>query len=131
MKAYCRQGEPKKIVGLIEKTLREDFPHGHPDFIPITLDEVKLHSAKNKDYTGGNSDPLGNFRRVSEALKLWGYRLKPYDVAWIYMMKQVDAVGRMFAQEYEGEIEGIDDKLQDISVYAKLARILYKEGQKQ
>lgn len=100
--------------------------HGHPDFYKLTKDEEKLHSAKNKDYTQGG-DPLGNFKRVSAALENWGIDCPSYVVAFIYMMKQVDAVGNMFGQGYEGDVEGVEDRLRDVSVYAKLATILYKE----
>jgi len=110
----------------IVEQLRKQFPNGHPDFLPLCLDEIDLHSRKNADYAKGG-DPLGNFRRVSFALGQWGMDVPPHMVAWIYMMKQVDCVGNMFGQGYEGGVEGVSDRLRDISVYAKLAEILYKE----
>lgn len=103
------------------------FSHGHPDFIPLCLEEMELHSQKNADYARGG-DPLGNFKRVSEVLSLWGLNVPPYMVALIYMMKQVDAIGNMLGQYYEGEVEGIKSRLLDISVYAKLIGILYEHG---
>lgn len=106
--------------------LRELYPNGHPDFIPMCLKEIELHSKKNADYAH-DGDPLGNFYRVSDALTQWGIKCPPSIVAFIYMMKQVDAVGQMLGREYEGQVEGVDDKLQDISVYAKLVRILHRE----
>lgn len=104
------------------------FPNGHPSFIPMCLEEMELHSQKNADYARGG-DPLGNFQRVSDALRSYGIDLSPAQVAFVYMMKQVDAVGRMLGQGYEGQVEGIESKLQDIGVYSKLVNILhlYKE----
>ena len=105
-------------------------PYGHPDFIPLCLDEIRLHSEKNKDYTSGDaSAPLGNFYRVSAFLLDWGIDIPPYLVAFIYMMKQLDAVGNMLGENYKGEIEGIEERLRDVSVYAKLIQILYEEAQ--
>lgn len=102
------------------------FPHGHPAFIPMCIEEMELHSQKNADYAR-NGDPLGNFYRVSDTLRSYSIDLSPAQVAFVYMMKQVDAVGRMLGQEYEGEVEGTKGRLQDISVYAKLVTILRKE----
>ena len=104
---------------------KKDF-HGHPDYLKLTEDELKLHSAKNRDYATGG-DPLGNFKRVSDMLTKWGYSITPRDTAFIFLMKQLDAVGNMLGQEYEGQTESIDGRLMDISVYAKLMIILGKE----
>jgi len=106
--------------------LSEKFPYGHPNFVSLCLEEMELHSSKNRDYTGGGeADPLGNFKRVSEMLQHWGFNLAPHDVALVYMLKQVDAIGNMLGQGYEGKVEGLKGRLQDISVYAKLIGILY------
>ena len=113
---------------MAETELRLLFPHGHPDFLPKFLAMIKLHSDKNHDYAKGGN-PLGNFNRVSDMLKQWGIDLPPYAVAMVYMLKQVDCVGNMIGQNYEGSVEGIDGRLQDISVYATLISILYKEAQ--
>lgn len=110
--------------GILTK-LRDLYPHGHPDFIPMTLEEIKLHSAKNKDYTLGG-DPLGNFRRVSATLSQY-IKISPTMVALIYAQKQLDAAWWMLSQGYEGDIEGVDKRLEDVSVYVKLARILHRE----
>ncbi len=104
--------------------LKAKFPNGHDDFIPLCLEEIELHSNKNRDYAHGG-DPLGNFNRVSEMLKAWNIQLTPYEVAWIYFLKQVDAVGNMLGNDYMGTVEGVKQRLLDISVYAKLVAILY------
>lgn len=102
--------------------------HGHPDFYKMTEEEVALHSAKNKDYAGGGTnDPLGNFKRVSAVLKTWGFNISPALVGLIYMLKQLDCAMWMQSHGYEGEVETFDKRLQDVHVYAKLARILYQE----
>ena len=101
--------------------------HGHPDFYTMTEQELKLHSEKNKDYAQGG-DPLGNFKRVAHILSAYDLDLsKPEVVAIVYMMKQLDAALWMLSQGYEGEVESVDTRLQDVHVYAKLARILHTE----
>ena len=106
--------------------LKSKFPNGHSHFIPLCLEEMALHSKKNADYAQGG-DPLGNFKRVSDMLNSWGINISPATVALIYMMKQVDAVGRMIGKGYEGGVEGVGSRLQDIGVYAKLCAILVGE----
>ena len=111
----------------ITETLKKEFPHGHPDFLPMTIDEVKLHSDKNHDYAQGG-DPLGNFHRVGAILALYP-KLdagKPETVAIIYALKQLDAALWMLSNNYEGGVENVDTRLRDIHVYMKLARILHK-----
>ena len=102
--------------------------HGHPLFQELTEQELELHSAKNKDYAQGG-DPLGNFKRVSAIKRL--YPGLPWDsptgVALGYMLKQLDAAFWMLSQGYEGEVEGVDARLTDVHVYAKLARIIMKQ----
>lgn len=101
--------------------LRENFPHGHPAFLPITLKEMQLHSDKNHDYAKGGH-PLGNFSRVSSILALYP-RLRVSDqrvVALVYALKQLDAVLWGLSEGIEHKVEGLNPRLQDISVYAKL-----------
>ena len=100
--------------------------HGHPEFYRMTQEELTLHDQKNKDYTQGG-DPLGNFKRVSAVLKTWGFNISPALVGLIYMLKQLDCAMWMQSHGYEGEVETFDKRLQDVHVYAKLARILYQE----
>lgn len=109
---------------------RKDYA-GHPDFIDMTLKELELHSAKNKDYAG-SGDPLGNFKRVAKTLGQYPNLdlSKPEVVALVYMMKQLDAALWMLCQGYEGKVENVDTRLTDVHVYAKLARILHRESQR-
>jgi len=115
----------------ILRSLSSEYPHGHPDFIPMTLKEVSLHSSKNYDYAAGG-DPLGNFRRVASILGQYPKLdlSDPTVVAIVYAMKQVDAVLWMLSQKREGKIEDVNSRLGDVSVYVKLAMILHKEGAK-
>lgn len=108
------------------KTLREVFPHGHKDFNPMTLKEMKLHSEKNYDYAAGG-DPLGNFTRVAAILGQYkGLSLSdPVVIAIVYAMKQIDACLWMLSEKREGKIEDVNSRLGDVSVYVKLAMILH------
>ncbi len=113
----------------LEEICRKLFPHGHPDFIPTTLAEMQLHSDKNFDYAAGG-DPLGNFERVSQIKKLypdfdWA---SPVGVAIGYALKQVDAALWMMGQGNEGKVEGVEARFGDVSVYFKLARLLYRRA---
>ncbi len=100
--------------------------HGHPMYQKLTVEELELSSAKNRDYAG-DGDPLGNFKRVSAVLKIWGFDISPTLVALIYALKQQDAYMWMLSQGYEGQTEGIDARLQDDHIYKKIARILHRE----
>ena len=102
--------------------------HGHPRFAEITKEEQELHSRKNRDYARGG-DPLGNFKRVSAIKKLYpGLDWTTATATAIdYMLKQFDAALWQLAQHFEGDVEGIDPRLQDAHIYLKLARILHEE----
>jgi len=101
--------------------------HGHPGFYKYLDEMAELHSIKNRDYTHGG-DPLGNFHRVSAILKIWGYDIPPWLVAAIYALKQQDAAMWMMSQNYEGQVQGVDERVEDEGIYAVIKRILIKEG---
>ena len=103
--------------------------HGHPRFYELCEIEAKLHSVKNEDYAGGGP-PMGNFERVSRFLAMYpGFPLaSPHGVALVYMLKQLDAALWLLATKREGKVEGVAERLGDIGVYAKLARIMYEES---
>ncbi len=116
-------------MAIRESAKSKEQYHGHPMFQKLTIEELELHDAKNKDYTGGvGHDPLGNFRRVSAILKIWGFDIPPMLVALIYALKQQDAYMWMISQKYEGEVEDIDTRLRDDHIYKKIARILRREA---
>lgn len=119
------QEAPEPTIG---ERLRQEFPHGHPQFLPITLKEMELHSAKNHDYAKGGS-PLGNFERVAAILALYP-NLKLSDqrvVALVYAMKQLDAVLWGLNSNIEHKVEGLASRLQDISVYAKIVMCMLED----
>lgn len=99
---------------------------GHPMFYELLKKIGELHSAKNKDYTQGGN-PLGNFSRVADTISSYGRATTPAQVSFTYMMKQVDAAGRMLFQGYEGKTEGLKERLMDVAVYALLTIINKKE----
>ena len=95
------------------------------DYEQLTMEELNLYKAKNKDYTQGG-DPYGNFKRVSCILSLYP-KLSlsdPQVVAMVYLMKQLDAALWMMSEGYEGEVENVDTRLTDVYVYAKIIRLL-------
>jgi hypothetical protein len=108
--------------------LRAEFPHGHPSFLPITVREIELHSAKNHDYAKGGS-PLGNFERVSAILALYP-KLQLSDmrvVALVYALKQLDAVLWGLNSDIQHKVEGLNSRLQDISVYSKIVMCMNED----
>lgn len=104
--------------------------HGHPDYLKLTEDELQLHSAKNKDYAKFG-DPLGNFKRVSDILKIWGYNISPDLVALIFALKQQDAVMWQMSHGYASECDSQDERMADNHVYWKIARILRQQKEKE
>jgi len=101
---------------------------GHPLFEKFTEEELKLHEEKNKDYRS-DDDPLANFKRVARVMALYPRMnwARPECVAIIYSLKQMDASLSLLERGYEGEVENIDTRAMDVSVYWKLARILHGE----
>lgn len=103
------------------RALRAVFPHGHQDYLPTAVKELELHSMKNHDYAKGGV-ALGNFDRVAAILALYP-GLDPADrrvVALTYALKQLDAVLWGLAKQIVHKVEGLNDRLQDIAVYAKI-----------
>lgn len=127
-------GARVRVVGAAAEdaieSIRDKYPHGHPRFAEITIGELKLHSNKNHDYAAGG-DPLGNFRRVAAFFAQYpGLRLDdPAVVALTYAMKQVDAYLWLKSNGHRAIVEGGEKRLEDVSVYAKLSRILDEEKQ--
>ena len=107
------------------RELRARCPYGAPEFIELTLDELDLHSRKNHDYAAGG-DPLGNFDRVGRFVEMYP-GLDPSDptvYCLLMLMKQLDAVFWAKCQGFDAEVEGIDQRLRDVHVYAKIGRII-------
>jgi len=118
-------------IGELSDGLRRRYPYGHPGFVPMTLDEIDLHSRKNHDYAHGGK-PTGNFDRVGALVAMypgidWS---KPHNVATMYALKQLDAVLWLESQGIDGAVEGKDARWGDISVYSKLIRLILKDNAK-
>lgn len=105
--------------------IRELFPNGHPKFLPTTLAEIQLHSDKNHDYATGG-DPMGNFNRVAAILALYPNLTlsDPRVVALTYALKQFDAVLWGLNSHIQHKVEGLNERLGDISIYAKIVMCL-------
>lgn len=118
-------------LNALGEELRAAFPYGHPEFLPMLLEKMKLHSDKNHDYAKGGR-PLGNFERVASLLGLYpGLRLDdPVVVMLIYALKQVDATLWGFAQGITQKVEGPIDRLGDVLVYAGIAICALKDRAK-
>jgi len=118
------QNERKKYI---TDYLKEMFPHGHEDFIPMSVSEMELHSTKNHDYAFGG-DPLGNFLRGSQILAMYPKLdlSDPAVYAMVLMLKQLDAALWMKSQGHIAKVEGIIARMTDVSVYSKIVCILEK-----
>ena len=107
------------------------FPNGHPDFYKKMVELCDLHSRKNHDYAS-NEDPMSNFNRVGELADtygIWGWDTPAsFKVATLYMLKQFDAFMNLLKCKKEGKVEGVSDRLGDVTVYSVIMDILYKEG---
>lgn len=128
-------GEDKKLTDAeLLKQLKERFGHGDPEYMGITMDEILMYSAKNRDYAGGNDDeivdPNGNFDRVAAFFSMYpGLSLAdPRVISLVYMMKQVDQVFHSLSRGYEGSVEGLDPRLADIHIYSKICRTLNRRA---
>lgn len=106
--------------------IKEHFPNGDPTYIDITIEEMILYNAKNGDYAGGGDDPNGNFNRTAKFFEMYpNLRMSdPRVVALNLMMKQLDQVLWSLNRGYEGKVEGLDPRLADMHVYAKIARTI-------
>jgi len=108
---------------------KEEIRHGHPRFYELLDEMAELHSKKNHDYARGGK-PTGNFDRVAKILSNYpNLKLSnPIVIAIVYLLKQFDAVLWMLSGDYEGDVEGIDKRLEDISIYSIIARVLNEEN---
>jgi hypothetical protein len=124
--------------------LKRKYPHGHPDFIDITMQELDLHDKKNMDYAGSTEsaiaagltikpvDPMGNFNRVSSILSHYpNLKLSnPIVVALVYMFKQLDCILWALSNNVDTRVDTLDERFADVHVYAKLARCMWRDFQK-
>lgn len=113
----------------LEEVLRRRFPHGHRGFIPMTIKEMDLHSKKNHDYAHGGK-ATGNFDRVAAIVAMYpGLDIsKPQNIAVVYLLKQLDAALWLECQGHSAVVQGQDERWEDVSVYAKIVRLLLGGG---
>jgi hypothetical protein len=113
----------------LEETIADAFPSGSPAYRTLTLEELQLYSDKNHDYAAGG-DPLGNFKRVAAFFAMYPNLslTDPAVVALAFAMKQVDAYCWLKSNGHEAMVEGLDQRLLDITVYTKLVRLLEREA---
>ncbi len=102
----------------ITVTLKELFPYGHPEFIPLLMQVMQLHSDKNFDYAGGG-DPLGNFDRVADFFGM--YPNFPTDkseaIPIINAQKQIDCICWSICQHKDPKVEKLSRRSMDVVVY--------------
>lgn len=126
--------DDRTISKKVEDTFGELTKYGHPEFYEILYGLADLHSRKNKDYAS-QADPMANFRRVGDLCEKYNIFNAPIPaelkVAIIYMLKQFDAYMKLLGSGEKGGVEGVPERLQDVSVYSIIEMILYKEGLKQ
>ena len=116
----------------VEDFLRKLYPHGHPKFVELALEEIRLHSDKNHDYAFGGH-PLGNFLRVSSILMNYpGLQLDtPVGVMISYLLKQLDAALWLMSQRHVTKtLETPTTRWMDVSVYSKLIECFYHDLRK-
>ena len=112
----------------IIKELKETYPNGHEGFIPLLVEAMNTHSAKNDGYARGG-DPLGNFNRVSLIKRQYQGMdwATPTGVCLGYMLKQLDCCLWQLARGYKDDGEPPEERLKDVLVYVAIAMLLLNE----
>jgi len=126
IKRMIAKDRKKLLIG----ALREACPHGDPEFYKIIIDLCELHNDKNADYAT-KEEPLGNFTRNGQIARMYGLITPGNEatkIAILYMQKQVDAAYKLIGRREKGNVEGVASRLNDVTVYSIIARILYERG---
>lgn len=115
-------------AGSNQGTVQNQQYWGHPMFYQIVEDLKHLHSEKNRQYATLDN-PLGNFERTG---KMMAKILRPgidtkLAAALAFMSKQVDGVFEIFGENKVSTFDSLEDKLQDVAVYAIIAMIINRE----
>ncbi len=110
----------------LAEELMSQCPNGDPLYMEITAEEMFLYNAKNGDYAGGGEDPNGNFNRTAKIYENYpNLRMSdPRMVALNLFIKQLDQILWSLNRGFEGKVEGLDARLADLHVYAKIARVI-------
>jgi len=110
------------------KEFKALYKFGHPMFYDLIIDLCNIHEVKNKAYGIGN--PLGNFMECERfGIPAWkGALVRITDkVARVYNL--TTKIGNPeYADAFE--IENLEDTLFDLSCYALLCLILFREEKK-
>jgi hypothetical protein len=108
------------------KDIKEQFKAGDPKFAENCFEIMSLYNRKNGDYAKVG-DPHGNFERVSQLKRIWPNMdwSSPVGVCIGYAFKQLDAGMSMLSNNYEGQIENVETRFQDVIVYFMIARLLH------
>jgi hypothetical protein len=93
---------------------------GSQEFLRI-LDEIKsLHIAKSQDY-GSDKDPLANIRAGADLIGI-----DPWKACLIRIADKITRL-KTFCAKGEVVFDGLDDTLKDLSAYAAIALVFYRE----
>ncbi len=92
---------------------------GHPRFKVLVAEEIEEHNIKSSEYSG--SDPLSNWRLVVP-------KMRPWEGAYARITEKI---ARLFQLVNSPRMDPHDFReiLKEISVYAKIIRILYDEDE--
>lgn len=93
----------------------------------LMAEQAELCAQKDGDYAG-TSKSFGNFGRVASILALYPDlpMADPIAVLCVYALKHLDCV--LHSLETGANLmEGIDSRLQDLSIYFAIARVLSRE----
>jgi len=93
---------------------------GDPRFHALLKEIGDLHDRKQADY-GADEDPFANVRASAE------FGVEPWVGALIRLNDKVTRL-KSFARRGTLANESAEDSMQDISVYALIAYLLYKEA---
>lgn len=112
------------------EVLHKLYPNGDTKFVEMMYEEMELYNRKNYDYAAGIAgqevNPNGNFDRVAAWFAMYpGISLSDARVVCLsYIMKQLDQVAWSLSRGFEGKVEGLDPRLQDIAVYTNILRVI-------
>lgn len=120
--------EKEKEIEKEKEEEKEEEKYGHPRFYELLKEFADLYSRKNHDYAVGG-DPLGSFKRRAMIYSMYpGLDLSdPTVVALVGTMKQLDAALWLLSNKHDAIVEGVNERLKDVAIYASIGMILEEE----
>lgn len=104
------------------------FPHGHPKFLDLAIQEIATHSQKNYGYAHGGA-ALGNFNRCARFMEM--YPMFPYDKPWgfafLLALKHIDALAWGMAGGHRSGT-AMSENCTDTSVYMKIIECAFSDA---